>query len=75
MPEDISDKINFDMPNRMPQGMSDKVPKDMSDKISSDMPNRMPQNMSDKNASRPVLYYIYIYIYILPYLILCYIAF
>ena len=54
MPEDMPDKMPWDMPDRMPEGMPDKMPWDMPDRMPEGMPDRMAYKMSEKY----VIYYL-----------------
>ena len=45
MPEDMSEYMPEDMPDRMPEDMSDRVPEDMPDRMPEDLPDRMPEDM------------------------------
>ena len=47
MPEDMSEYMPEDMPDRMPEDMSDRVPEDMPDRMPEDLPDRMPEDMPE----------------------------
>ena len=47
MPEDLPDRMPDRMSEDMPEDMPDKVPEDMPEHMPEDMPGRMPEDMPD----------------------------
>jgi hypothetical protein len=48
MPENMSDRISKDLPDRMPENMPENIPEDIPEDIPDRMPDRIPENILDR---------------------------